>query len=215
MIAPMDEEEVRNTFYCRSEYAAFKDAYRTHRDTSRGWCRTNDVLPCNCDACQDDLGQTPPSHLASDDNYDSAFEDPDLLHNSSGDGLAVVSPAAGEEEHERAPPSPAGAVVRGDESTSTRTSRRAGQRGNSRRPSHARHGSWGVARTLPIAKASGSCHRRGGSLDDWEGKSSVQEAVRCHGSEYAYKTLRLQGFSDLYIRTHFLPDESLSAGRRR
>lgn len=273
---------MRSTFYCRTEYAAFKEAYRVHRDTSSDWCRSNDVLPCNCDACQDDLVQgghhdhhisssssssssaPAPAALSPDhDNYDSAFDAPQpppspyaLGHKDKSDvGEAeeensdndLPSPYAyghkkadnggaeageGAQEHHE-PPSPVGAVfqdTQGDTSSggsgsscfgsnsstgsgSSRDSRATTRKCPSARYSsarrhsaaHRRRGTWGVG-SVPIASPVGRAHKRGGSLDDWGVSSSVQEAVKCHGEGYAYKTLRLQGFSDLYIRTHFLPE---------
>lgn len=97
-IEQMNAEEVSNTFYCRTEYAAFKEAYRMHRDTSTGWCRSNDVLPCNCDACQDDLVEgvelmESPCGKEEED-YDSAFDEPEQpeLNSSSHsiDDLEIV-----------------------------------------------------------------------------------------------------------------------------
>lgn len=281
-IEQMREEEVRNTFYCRTEYAAFKEAYRTHRDTSTDWCRGNDVLPCNCDACQDDLVEgghhghhiyssaastaSAPAVLSREDgddndNYDSAFDAPPpppspyaLGHKDKselGDEEQQDEPpspyAYGHKETEKGgdgegaqghdePPSPVGAVFQdtpddssggsGSASICSGSSSSSGSSGGSRRsrtsarkcPStkrytsarrhssaHRRRGTWGVG-SVPIASPVGKAHKRGGSLDDWGVSSSVQEAVKCHGEGYAYKTLRLQGFSDLYIRTHFLPE---------
>eukprot|EP00903_Cladosiphon_okamuranus_P008993 g8603.t1 len=294
-IEQMNEEEVRKTFYCRTEYAAFKEAYRTHRDTSTDWCRSNDVLPCNCDACQDNLADgghghhghhiyssarstaSAPAALSPDednDNYDNAFEIPPppaspyaLVHKAktvceegqkgennidwehseppSPYAYGHKDPAAkgGEGEGEgaqghNAPPSPVGAVFHGTQEdscsgssssssgssacsrasrSSCRSSSRAtarkcpsssryfGAKATSHSAAHRRRGTWGVG-SVRIASPVGKAHKRGGSLDDWGVSSSVQEAVKCHGEGYAYKTLRLQGFSDLYIRTHFLPE---------
>ena len=274
-IEQMKEEEVRNTFYCRTEYAAFKEAYRTHRDTSTDWCRGNDVLPCNCDACQDDLVEgghhghhiyssaAPAALSPEDNNYDGAFEAPPpppspyaLGHKDKserGDGGEAEqeehndppSPYAyghkgagqgGEQDGaqgQNEPPSPVGAVFQDTQEDSSgasicsgstssgssgsacsRRSRKSARKCPStsryssvRRHSdaHRRRGTWGVG-SVPIASPVGRAHKRGGSLDDWGVSSSVQEAVKCHGEGYAYKTLRLQGFSDLYIRTHFLPE---------
>ena len=262
-IEQMKEEEVRNTFYCRTEYAAFKEAYRTHRDTSSDWCRGNDVLPCSCDACQDDLVEggehiyssspapVPPAAAAEadaaadpeDDDCDSAFEAPPPPPSPYAYGHKGKGQDDGAEEGERErqnsnePPSPVGAVFQDtheDTSSNSSGSSRGGSRvtmsrkqsstaaasaaaaapaassyyvARKRRPAaHRRRGTWGVG-SVPIASAPmGKSHNRGGSLDDWRVSASVQEAVKCHGEGYAYKTLRLQGFSDLYIRTHFLPE---------
>lgn len=246
----MKDEEVRKTFYCRREYAAFKEAYRTHRDTSTDWCRGNDVMPCNCDACQDDLvegvvGQhvyssVPYPISAQDDddsdNYDSAFDDPSASSPSSGeaeDGNLAVRRGGGHADTDEAPspvcavfeenvgiPSPVGAVFQDFEEdcnssgggggrqrslSSSAATARHGACGKGRR-AHARSRTWGMG-SVPIAPPpTRVTHKRGGSLDDWGVNSSVREAVRCHGEGYAYKTLRLQGFSDLYIKTHFLPE---------
>lgn len=255
----MNAEEVSNTFYCRTEYAAFKEAYRTHRDTSTGWCRSNDVLPCNCDACQDDLVEgvelmESPCGKEEED-YDSAFEDsePERLPSSSHsiDDLEIVLHIQEEDDdddddqdnldshdileshdildsqdildshdlldsqedsQDEAPLSPAGAVFQdADDRSNGVTDDSAEEEASPVRPDllRTRGSSWGAGgEPLPAKNTGGSHHRRGGSLDDWGGKASVQDAVRCHGPEYAYKTLRLQGFSDLYIKTHFLPGGS-------
>eukprot|EP00752_Nemacystus_decipiens_P011394 g10121.t1 len=276
-IEQMKQEEVRNTFYCRTEYAAFKEAYRMHRETSTDWCRGNDVLPCNCDACQDDLveGGHHVSHIYSssapvalsrdDDNYDGPFEAPPPPPSPYALGHKDKSEDGGgereQEEHsgppspyayghkgtdkggegegaphgQEEPPSPVGAVFQdtqedssggsasicsGSSGSSGSTNSRRSRASTRKCPStsssryssarrhaaaHRRRGTWGVG-TVPIASPVGRAHKRGGSLDDWGVSSSVQEAVKCHGEGYAYKTLRLQGFSDLYIRTHFLPE---------
>lgn len=274
---------MRGTFYCRREYAAFKKAYRTHRDTSTDWCRGNDVLPCNCDSCKDDLveggrhGQPMYSSSApapvvvpsNNDNYDSAFDSPPPPpcplapgqadkgecgqtrgHQEHADPPPPPSPFA--RVHKRAgkgregegqqgfdgPPSPVDSVFKdtqedsigggggssvssccssssGSSSGSSRRSRTTAPRKcSSSRHSSARRkaaayrqrGTWGVG-SVPIAASPvGRAYKRGGSLDGWGATSGVQEAVKCHGEGYAYKTLRRQGFSDLYIRTHFLPE---------
>lgn len=210
----MKEEEVRNTFYCRTEYAAFKEAYRTHRDTSTGWCRGNDVLPCSCDSCQDDLVKgDQPEDDHSDDSPGGTMPPPPrnpYEHDDNTDG---------EEEEEQEgqhnePPSPVGAVFQEDSDSSgsdeaSDEPRAVGPfRALPRRPVSAHGGSrpWGVG-SVPIAAPPASItHKRGGSLDDWGAASRIREAVKCHGEGYAYNTLRHQGFSDLYIKTHFLPD---------
>lgn len=107
---------------------------------------------------------------------------------------------------------------------------------------HRRRCTWGGKNTPPPAKAVDYGHKRGESfggsysqcesmgvsigvrsenlnsgslsLDDSGVKASVREAVRCHGVGYAYKTLRMQGFSDLYIRANLLP-EGIPNGRYR
>ncbi|CAN0025025.1 unnamed protein product [Scytosiphon promiscuus] len=227
-IEQMKDEEVRKTFYCRREYAAFKEAYRKHRDTSTDWCRGNDVMPCNCDACQDDLvegvtGQhiysTAPCPLAADDgeedNYDSAFDDPPAPSPSSreskearvaarwggghGDTDGAPSPVCAVFEESVDIPSPVGAPP------ASAAAARHGGCGQKRRL-HTRSRTWGMGSVPIAAPPTRVTHKRGGSLDDWGVNSSVREAVRCHGEGYAYKTLRLQGFSDLYIKTHFLPE---------
>lgn len=239
---------MRNTFYCRTEYAAFKEAYRTHRDSSAGWCRGNDVLPCNCDACRDDLVEGGPhiysaaaspaggaagggaagapspqedAHAGKEGGpYDHAPPPPPNpyahVDRSGGDGREQP-----ECHHE--PPSPVGAVFQDspeeengssgggggfEYAAETRPTQRlwpAAEGRNRRLPSHTRSRTWGVG-SIPLAvPPTTRSHNRGGSLDDWGVTSSIQEAVKCHGEGYAYKTLRLQGFSDLYIKTHFLP----------
>lgn len=225
IIEQMNEEEVRNTFYCRTEYAAFKDAYRMHRDTSRDWCRSNDVLPCNCDACQDDLveggigGGGGSVGGGSEDNYDSAFDEPEDSMVSPGGAPELESPLRCDEgastdpvdeDGEAEPPSPVEAVFQDDieeEPPADLDDAEPAQASGYRPP--ARRGSWGGWSATPVATATGNhaSHRRGSSLDDdCSVQSSVREAVRCHGAAYAYETLRLQGFSDLYVRTHFLPE---------
>ncbi|CAN0133458.1 unnamed protein product [Ectocarpus fasciculatus] len=238
-IEQMKEDEVRNTFYCRTEYAAFKEAYRVHRDSSKNWCRGNDVLPCNCDACRDDLVEGSPhiyssagaaggasspkkdAHMGKEDGpYDHAPPPPPnpYAHDDRSGGDGSQQPEC---RHE--PPSPVGAVFQDspeqeDDSSSgaggfeyaaeTRPTQRpwpAAEGRNRRPPSHTRSRTWGVG-SIPLAVPPATrSHNRGGSLDDWGVNSSVREAVKCHGEGYAYKTLRLQGFSDLYIKTHFLP----------
>ena len=237
MIEQMNAEEVSNTFYCRTEYAAFKEAYRMHRDTSTGWCRSNDVLPCNCDACQDDLVEgveLMESPCGKEDDYDSAFDEPEqpelTSRSHSMNDLEIVLHIEGggddqgdqgdqddqdiqdiQDSQDEAPLSPVGAVFQEADEKSGAFDDAAEEVDSPSRPHllRTRGSSWGAGGTpLAVKNASGSYHRRGGSLDDWGGKASVQDAVRCHGPEYAYKTLRLQGFSDLYIKTHFLPEGS-------
>ncbi|CAM9564289.1 unnamed protein product [Ectocarpus sp. 6 AP-2014] len=241
-IEQMKEEEVRNTFYCRTEYAAFKEAYRRHRDNSPDWCRGNDVLPCNCDACRDDLVEGGPhiysaavasagggasssqadAHMGKEDGpYDHAPPPPPnpYAHDGRSGGDGSEQPEC---HHE--PPSPVGAVFQDipekeeDSGSSggggfeypaeTRPTQRpcpAPEGRNRRLHSHTRSRTWGVG-SIPLAVPPATrSHNRGGSLDDWGVTSNVREAVKCHGEGYAYKTLRLQGFSDLYIKTHFLP----------
>lgn len=221
----MKEEEVRNTFYCRTEYAAFKEAYRRHRDNSSGWCRGNDVLPCSCDSCQDDLVEGE-QHAPSSSPTDGSPED-DGSEDSRSVSAALPPPppspyvfkasADGEEEEGQQDglPSPVGAVFQDDSSTSG--SDEAFEKPRSARPvraavprrpgsAHGRSRPWGVG-SVPIAAPPASmAPRRSGGLDDWGAASRVREAVKCHGEGYAYSTLRHQGFSDLYIKTHFLPD---------
>lgn len=236
-IEQMNAEEVSNTFYCRTEYAAFKEAYRMHRDTSTGWCRSNDVLPCNCDACQDDLVEgveLMESPCCNEEDYDSAFDEPEQPELASSphsiDDLEIVLHIEGggsdqddqdnqdsqdsqgsQDSQDEAPLSPVGAMFQEADEKSGAVDDAAEESASPSRPQlfRARGSSWGTGGTpLAVKNAGGSYHRRGGSLDDWGGKASVQDAVRCHGPEYAYRTLRLQGFSDLYIKTHFLPEGS-------
>lgn len=236
----MDAEEVSKTFYCRTEYAAFKDAYRTHRDT-RDWCRSNDVLPCNCDSCQDDLVKgvyEEPSSAwgsaeepANDDNgclsterqpcspdhpveLDVALQE---INGEQGSSAELSTERAAEENEEEAPPSPVGAVFEGsDEDEVLKTSdgedgEEADGRGGAGAGAgcHARRNTWNSGNACKDGSSGGdggSAHKRGSSWDG--GSTSIQQAVEKHGVEYAYKTLRLQGFSDKYIRTHFLPEEN-------
>lgn len=230
----MDAEEVSKTFYCRTEYAAFKDAYRTHRD-ARDWCRSNDVLPCNCDSCQDDLVEggteetssawTAAEEPANDDDaslsierqpcspdhpaqLDVALQGADLEQGSS----AAFSTERTAEDEEEAPPSPVGAVFEGsdeDEVLKTadgETGEEADGRGGAGAGYHTRRNTWNSGNACRDGSSGGGAHKRGSSWDG--GSTSIQQAVEKHGVEYAYKTLRLQGFSDNYIRTHFLPEES-------
>lgn len=224
-IEQMKEEEVRNTFYCRTEYVAFKEAYRTHRDTSTGWCRGNDVLPCSCDSCRDDLSEGGQHAYAS--------TPPDLPEDDSPVPVGTLPPrpspplspneltdnrdrAKGDDGQQDEPPSPVGAVFQ--EGGNTRSSSdsdeavakpRAARRARAapRRPAskHGRSRTWGMGSVPIAAPSAGMAIKRGGSLDDWGATSRVRAAVKCHGEDYAYDTLRHQGFSDLYIKTHFLP----------
>lgn len=239
----MKEEEVRNTFYCRTEYAAFKEAYRMHRDSSTDWCRGNDVLPCNCDACRDDLMEGGPhiysaavssaaggasspqadAHMGKEDGpYDHAPPPPRNTYahddGSGGDGseqpechheppspVGAMFQDSPEEEEEDGSSSGGGGFEYAAETRPTQRPRPAPEGRNRRLPSHTRSRTWGVG-SIPLAvPPAARSHNRGGSLDDWGVTSSIREAVKCHGEGYAYKTLRLQGFSDLYIKTHFLP----------
>ncbi|CAM9794866.1 unnamed protein product [Ectocarpus sp. 12 AP-2014] len=242
-IEQMKEEEVRNTFYCRTEYAAFKEAYRMHRDSSTDWCRGNDVLPCNCDACRDDLVEGGPhiysaavssavggasspqadAHIGKEDSPDDHAPPPPRNPYAQDDGSGGDGSEQPECHHE--PPSPVGAVFQDSPEEEEEDGSSSGGGGfeyaaetgptqrpcptpegrNRRLPSHTRSRTWGVG-SIPLAvPPAARSHNRGGSLDDWGVTSSVREAVKCHGEGYAYKTLRLQGFSDLYIKTHFLP----------
>lgn len=241
LIEQMDAEEVSKTFYCRTEYAAFKDAYRTHRDT-RDWRRSNDVLPCNCDSCQDDLVQGgtnatssawgPPAAAvaeapAGDNNTSTSIEressrSPDhpaeldvVLLGASGEVSSMgTSAECTAEEKEEVPPSPVGAIFEGgdeEEVSKTGNGNEGGEGGDGRGGGGAcpaRRNTWNDGTACRGMTSGGDTHKRGGSWDG--GSTSIQQAVEKHGMEYAYKTLRLQGFSDNYIRTHFLPEGSPS-----
>lgn len=261
VIQQMTHDEIRKTFYRRSEYAAFRDAYRVHRESSVDWCRSKDILPCNCEVCRDDLTEknSEQSRLS-----DTTFNDEEkTLHDSEpASDIQTTSNVAGESGHESIhthshhqeienlqitsdmdveseidyePPYPAGVISRRG-SRASRTpapvpstpsakqrheatvGRKSNQSSNGvsskRRHSRGQWRGWGgrseyggqTPRRSAPSGFSSPYHRHGSGLDDWGVNSRVQEAVRCHGTAYAYSTLRLQGFSDLYIRTHFLPD---------
>lgn len=247
MIQQMTHEEIRKTFYRRSEYAAFRDAYRVHRESHVDWCRGKDILPCNCESCRDDVTEKNSEQWrrsgTSCFNEEKTLHDPETsdVADESGQGsihphqeienIQITPDMDGEAEMEYEPPSPAEAISRmGGRiprthvpalSTPSAKQRREATVGrnytqtSNRVPSKRRHsrGQWrglGYGSQTPRRSASSGFsspfHRHDSGLDDWGVNSRVQEAVRCHGEAYAYSTLRLQGFSDLYIRTHFLPD---------
>lgn len=250
MIQQMTHEEIRKTFYRRSEYAAFRDAYRVHRESHVDWCRSKDILPCNCEACRDDLAEENSEQwrLSGMTSFNGEME---IIHNSEASNVAdeaghesitphrqvieniqITSDVEGEAEMEYEPPSPAAVITkRGGNisrtqvpvlSTPSARHRREGTTGRNYTPTsnrvsskrrHSRGQLRGLAyggnqtpRRFASSGFSSPFHRHDSGLDDWGVNSRVKEAVRCHGEAYAYSTLRHQGFSDLYIRTHFLPD---------
>ena len=268
VVDQMNEEEVRKTFYRRAEYVAFRDAYRTHREASADWCRSNDVLPCNCEACRDDLAEGDSelpiisggtteneveslgdseltaldlqgtSDLDSDDlvslySEDQAAGDPQLspagfipqgdwegIEESEPSQFTTIDTVAQQGQHEREEQEEAKVTrnkdaVKSDGRLPTKRLSFGRWRGWGGRGDHRRRS----MQSPTHASVGYSYSRRGGSfggshsLDDWGVNAHVQEAVRCHGAAYAYSTLRLQGFSDLYIRTNFLPDGGSEAAR--
>lgn len=206
IIAQMSKEDLENTFYTRREFCAFKDAYRTHRDMPH-WSRESDGLPCDCRACSDDgSGDYPPyqapesppvsppcSLLLYCDENDSV---------ASGDTAPAI-PSRGEDPSKNqvdedqsttvpdydGPPSPVGATF-GDGDDGVPGSATRGRRSGL---------------DAVIARTQGKAYSRRVSWERRGVSPNVVHAVAEYGEEYAYKRLRRQGFSDHYIREHFLP----------
>lgn len=204
----MSKEDLDNTFYTRREFCAFKDAYRTHRDMPH-WSRENDGLPCNCKACSDDGSAdgdyplyeapesppvSPPSSLllyCDEDESVSSVETTSALA-SRQEGVSKIQADEGHgttiPDYDE-PPSPVGATFGdGDD----------GMPGSA--PPGRRSGLDAV-----IARTQGKALSRKVSWERRGVSPNVVHAVAEYGEEYAYKRLRLQGFSDHYIREHFLP----------
>lgn len=201
IIAQMDKEDLENTFYTRREFGAFKDAYRTHRDTPE-WTRENDGLPCNCTSCSDD-GTGSSAGYANYPPPESPPVSPPsslLLYSDADDAQEFSvwdSPREGEVSQIQAsegdfappldePPSPVGATFGDSDDTSLGSS---------------------VERETGLdAVISRTQSRSTTRKVSWESEGvspNVVHAVEKYGEEYAYKRLRLQGFSDQYIRSHF------------
>lgn len=197
----MDKEDVRNTFYTRREFCAFKDAYRTHRDTP-DWTRENDGLPCSCRSCSDD-GRgvaesspppesppvSPPSSLLLYSEDDRASKPSPVFHmRATRETVRLQSTNSNYGPREDEPPSPVGATVGDNEGLMSRPAARES------------------GLDALVSRTQGGSHARKLSWEKGGVPSNVRQAVERYGVEHAYKRLRLQGFSDRYIRAHFLPE---------
>lgn len=206
IIDQMDEEDLSNTFYTRREYMAFKDAYRLHRD-SLGWRREYDGMPCDCDSCMDRivvdyrmfspesppvsppaLSPTSPADFERESPtvYDANEREVGFRCEVDEDGNNDVADETWEDVN--APPSP---VI-----STHGTSEEDDDSDGDEDPVTGQHGGMG--------------HRR---TNAWTGdrvSPNVSNAVEKYGEDYAYRRLRLQGFSDRYIRTHFMPEGALA-----
>lgn len=201
-IEQMTEEDLRNTFYTRQELSVFKDAYRIHR-SAPDWKRENDGLPCDCDACQDRvdwqersrmLFESPPVSppRARQTGASGAGMDQDHFEYANEDKAGVDGNM--EEEYQvdtcmDPPPSPVVSL-----------------RGGNYGKDHScvvgddDEDAIGRPRDYPWCPSGPSSVWEGGNVS-----SNVHQAVAQFGEHYAYTTLRLQGFSDHYIRTRLLP----------
>lgn len=195
----MDKEDLENTFYTRREFGAFKDAYRTHRDTP-SWTRANDGLPCNCSSCADEATGSTPEYSNYPPPESPPVSPPSslLLYPEGNDAQGscvwdtprdggvpqLEASAGGFVSSVDEPPSPVGATVGGSEDSRLGSGRESGLDAVMTR----------TEGRLTTCKVS------------WESEGvspNVLHAVEKYGEDYAYKRLRLQGFSDQYIRSHF------------
>lgn len=195
IIDQMNEEEMLNTFYTKKELSIFKIAYRMHRSRPY-WTREMDGSTCYCDACEDkvDMGgsrftlESPPvspprSSPQSQTGYHEVYAMCQLElkqdHEVNSDTCEEEVPGAID-----GPPSP---VI----------SDRGGAREFDEPPTDVYSAVNPVCSTLVQVSSEAKVPDRVAPC--------IQEAVAKFGLAYAYKRLRMQGFNDRYIRTHFLP----------
>lgn len=200
----MDEEELGSTFYTRRELSVFREAYRFHRSTP-DWKRENDDLPCDCDACQDRVDwesqknmESPPVSppvgqpvAGEDTDQDDSFRHGVTIPHFDEDIHCEDHLVDG---HNNGPPSPVISLRGG-----ARVHDETGVDADAEEP---------VADDQFMASPDPFPGREGGSSRPCV-SPTVQHAVAQFGEHYAYMTLRMQGFSDWYIRTHFMPQACL------